>query len=576
MRRSVGPGVFVCSVLLLVCAVPSLLCQAQQPAAAPAPAAAPVSYKPLTVDRIYRQPGLSGRLTRGIAWTPDSKQLSFFESKGAGKEAKTELWVMDVANGQRRLLLSADKLESVLPAGAERTTQATGLGRHAPAEYQWAPNGSALLFQGPTSLAWFDLKTQAVRTLVSGKETIADPKISPDGQYVSFVRNHNLWLAVVADGKERAFTQGGTEEVRKGELDWVYPEELEITTAYWWAPDSSAIAYLQMDESKVAQYPLVDFASPAGEAEEERYPPAGGGNPIVRVFVAPVGGGEAHAMDTGENPDIYIARVNWLTDARHLAIQRLNRRQTVLDLLIADATSGQTHAALNETDQYWINVSNDLRFLKDGKRFLWSSERSGYRHLYLYDLEGKELAQLTRGEWEVSAVDAVDEAKGLVYFTGTAKSPLERHLYRVALDGTAFTRLTKDAGTHAAVFAPNDAAFYDTYSNAAAPPRQDLYRADGSRIATINENKIAELADYHLSPMEFFTVKSRDDIQLNASIIKPPDFNPQKKYPVLIYTYGGPRAQVVRNAWGGADFLWHELMAQKGYIIFSVDNRGSA
>src|SRR5216683_1762472 len=154
MRRSVGPGVFVCSVLLLVCAVPSLLCQAQQPAAAPAPAAAPVSYKPLTVDRIYRQPGLSGRLTRGIAWTPDSKQLSFFESKGAGKEAKTELWVMDVANGQRRLLLSADKLESVLPAGAERITQATGLGRHAPAEYQWAPNGSALLFQGPTSLAW--------------------------------------------------------------------------------------------------------------------------------------------------------------------------------------------------------------------------------------------------------------------------------------------------------------------------------------------------------------------------------------------------------------------------------------
>src|SRR5712664_3979061 len=433
MRRSVGTGVFVRAILLLVCAVPLLSAQAQQPAA-PAPTTAPVSHKSLTVDRIYGGPSLSGQLTRGIAWTPDSKQLSFFERKGAGKEAKTELWVMDVANGQRRLLLSAEKLESLLPAEAERTTQATGLGRHAPAEYQWAPGGGALLFQGPTSLAWFDLKTQASRTLVSGKESIADPKISPDGLYVSFVRSHNLWLVSVSDGKERAFTEGGTEEVRKGELDWVYPEELEITTAYWWAPDSSAIAYLQMDESKVAQYPLVDFASPAGEAEEERYPPAGGGNPIVRVFVAPVGGGEAHAMDTGENADIYIARVNWLTDSKHLAVQRLNRRQTVLDLLIADATSGQTRAALNETDQYWINVSNDLRFLKDGKRFLWSSERSGYRHLYLYDLEGKQLAQLTRGEWEVSAVDAVDEAKGLVYFTGTAKSPLERHLYRVLFD----------------------------------------------------------------------------------------------------------------------------------------------
>src|SRR6266851_2962172 len=342
MRRSVGPGVFVCSILLLVCAVPSLVCQAQQPAAAPAAAAAPVSYKPLTVDHIYSQPGLSGRLTRGIAWTPDSKQISFFESKGAGKEAKTELWVMDVANGQRRLLLSAEKLESLLPAEAERTTQATGLGRHAPAEYQWAPGGGALLFQGPTSLAWFDLKTQASRTLVSGKESIADPKISPDGRYVSFVRDHNLWLVSVADGKERALTQGGTEEIRKGELDWVYPEELEILTAYWWAPDSSAIAYLEMDERKVAKYPLVDFSSPSGEADEERYPPAGGSNPVVRVLVAPVSGGEAHAVDTGENTDIYIPRVNWLVDSKHIAIQRLNRAQTELDLLIADTASGNS------------------------------------------------------------------------------------------------------------------------------------------------------------------------------------------------------------------------------------------
>src|SRR6266403_571929 len=476
MRRLVGIGVLRC-ILLLLCAASPLVCLAQQQPGASAAAATAASSKPLTVDRIYSEPSLSGRLTRGIAWTPDSKQISFFESNATGKAGKTELWAVDVASGQRHILLSAEKLESILPADAEQSTQATGLGRHPPAEYQWAPGGGALLFQGPTSLAWFDLKTQVSRTLVSGKESIADPKISPDGRYVSFVRNHNLWLISVADGKESAVTEGGTEEVRKGELDWVYPEELEITTAYWWAPDSSAIAYFEMNERKVAKYPLVDFASPVGEADEERYPPAGGGNPIVRVFVAPVGGGEAHAMDTGENTDIYIARVNWLNDSKHVAIQRLNRQQTVLDLLISDATTGQTRTALSEQDQYWINVNNDLRFLKDGKRFLWSSERSGYRHLYLYDLEGKELAQLTRGEWEVSAVDAVDEAKGLVYFTGTAKSPLERHLYRVTLDGTGFTRLTQDEGTHAAVLAPNAAAFYDTYSNAATPSRQDLYRA---------------------------------------------------------------------------------------------------
>src|SRR5438445_194432 len=331
MRRLVGIGVnrFI---LLLVCAVSPLVCVAQQQPGARAATATPASSKPLTVDRIYSEPSLSGRLTRGIAWTPDSKQISFFESNATGKTGKTELWAVDVASGQRRVLLSAEKLESV------------------------------------------------------------------------------------------------------------YPEELEITTAYWWAPDSSAIAYFEMNESKVAKYPLVDFTSPVGEAEEERYPPAGGGNPIVRVFVAPVGGGEAHAMDTGENTDIYIARLNWLTDSKHLAIQRLNRQQTVLDLLVADAATGQTRTALTEQDQYWINISNDLRFLKDGKRFLWSSERSGYRHLYLYDLEGKQLAQITKGEWEVSGVDAVDEAKGVVYFSGTAKSPLERHLYRVSLDGSAISR----------------------------------------------------------------------------------------------------------------------------------------
>jgi len=333
---------------------------------------------------------------------------------------------------------------------------------------------------------------------------------------------------------------------------------------------------LQMYERKVAQYPLVDFSSPAGEDEEERYPPAGGGNPIVRVFVAPVGGGEARAMDTGEDTDIYIARVNWLTDAKHLAIQRLNRKQTDLDLLIADTANGQTRSVLNETDPYWINVSNDLRFLKDGKRFLWSSERSGYRHLYLYDLEGKELAQLTKGEWEVSAVDAVDEAKGLVYFTGTAKSPMERHLYRVSFDGSAISRITIHNGTHSVNMAPDCAAFVDTYSDVTTPPRQDIARADGSLLRPINENKVAELADYHLSTSQFLTVKSHDGTLLNAVMIKPPDFDASKKYPVLVYTYGGPHAQVVLNAWGGNTALWHQSMAEKGYIIFSLDNRGSA
>ncbi|HXM96710.1 MAG TPA: DPP IV N-terminal domain-containing protein [Candidatus Dormibacteraeota bacterium] len=599
---SKSPILLLCSIL---CAALSYCAEKQeQPPQTPRSSQ---SAKSLSTQRIYSEPSLSGYPTRGISWSPDGKQLSYFEIRGGASEQpanevegsakseetsvtpdaatsgtkhdkaqRTELWVMDASTGTRRVLISSDKLESVLPADTSKPTQATGLGRRAPEEYQWAPDGTAILFQSSAALAWFDLKKQSARILANSTSPIADPKISPDGRYVSFVREHNLWLVSVADGKERALTQGGSEEIRKGELDWVYPEELDNKTAYWWAPDSSAIAYFEMDERKVSQYPLVDFTSYGGAAEMERYPPAGGANPVVAVKVASVNGGEPRVMDTGGEADVYIPRVNWLPDSKHVAIQRLNRAQTVMEILLADANSGKSRVMLSEKDEYWINISDDLHFLHDSKRFLWSSERSGYRHLYIYDLKGQQLAQLTKGEWEVSSLDAVDEGKGMVYFTSTEKSPVERHLYRVGLDGSRFTRITRDAGTHAANMAPNAAAFVDMYSNSAIPPRQDLFRADGSHTATINENKVAELASFHLSPVEFLSVKTRDGIPLHAMMIKPPDFNPQRKYPVIVFTYGGPHAQVVKDAWGGATFLWHQLMAQKGFLIFSVDNRGSA
>jgi dipeptidyl-peptidase 4 len=531
-----------------------------------------------SVERIFGTSSLSGHPTAGIAWAPDGKHVSFFTDL-AGGEAKQgrrkELWEMD-ASGEKQLLVGADKLETALPAEVKNTSQATGLGRHAPAQYQWAPNGDALLLQGATAMAWFDLKSQTARALVSGKEAIADPKISPDEKWVSFVRDHNLWVVRVSDAKERAFTKGGSEEVRKGELDWVYPEELELTTAYWWAPDSSSIAFLEMDERKVTTYPLVSFESPVGEIEEERYPVAGGNNPIVRVYVGKVEGGEARLMDTGADSNIYLPRVEWLPDSKHVAIERLNRAQTVIDLLVAEPASGKSRVVLSEKDLYWINVSDDLTFLKDGKRFLWTSEKTGYRHIYLYDMDGKQLAQLTNGDWEVTALQGVDEAKGVVYFTATEKSPLERHLYRVGLDGSGFARITKEEGTHAVKFGPGAKDYVDTYSTNLVPPRQDLMHADGTRGGVINEDKVAALDEMHLSPVEFLQVKSHDGVELNAMMIKPPDFDPAKKYPVLVYTYGGPHAQVVTKAWGGAGALWHELMARNGYIVFALDNRGSA
>jgi len=562
--------------ILRAVALAALVLVLRQPHASAQQAATAAKPGELTVDRIYSQPSLSGRLTRGINWSPDSKRLTYLDAKGSGREAKTELWSLDVASGERSQLISADKLESIFPAPPSHQSQATGGGRHAPSQYQWAPNGEALLFEGPNALAWYDLKAQAGRTLVSSKDELSDVKISPDSKYVSFVRDHNLWIVSTVDGKERAITTAGTEQLRKGELDWVYPEELDLYTAYWWSPDSSSIAYLQMDEDKVSQFSLLNFESYTGEAELQRYPVAGGTNPTVHVYVAAVNGGEPRLMDTGSDNNIYLPRVNWLPDSRHVAIQRLNRDQNALDLLLFDVSNGKCSTLLTEKDRSWINVRDDLRFFKDNKRFLWSSERTGYRQLYLYGLDGKQIAQITKGDWEVTAVEGLDEAKGIVYFTATEKSPIEGHLYRVNLDGSGFARITKADGFHMPNLSPDTNFFVDMYSNANTPPRQDLYRIDGRKAAAINENKVEELAQYHLSPVEFFTVYARDGVPLNCFMIKPPNFDPSKRYPVIVYTYGGPHAQVVLNAWEGANLLWHELMAQKGYIIFALDNRGSA
>src|SRR5882724_10869379 len=530
----------------------------------------------LTVKRIYSQPSLGGRLNRGVQWAPDGKAVSFFETKGEGAAAKSELWALDVASGQRRLLVNTEKLQTVLPTEKKPQSQATGLGRRAASQYEWAPGGQAILFVGPKALGWLDLKTQGIRTLVAGEETIADVKISPNGKFVSFVRAHNLFLVSIADAKERALTSGGTEAVRKGELDWVYPEELDLKTAYWWSPDSSKIAFLEMDESKVTRFPLVDFASFAGAVEEERYPIAGGNNPVVHVYVVSVNGGKAALMDTGAETNQYLPRVAWLQDSKRVAIERLNRPQTQLELLVANAETGKSSVVLTEKDAYWINVSDDLYFLKDGKRFLWSSERSGCRHLYLYALDGKEQAQLTKGNWEVTALEGVDEAKGIAYFNATEKAPIERHFYRVGLDGTGFARITRQDGVHTVEISPDANAFVDSYSTAMTPPRQWVGKIDGGAPIALNENKVAQLAEYKLSPPEFFTVKTHDGMDLNAWIIKPANFDAAKKYPVLVYTYGGPHAQVVMNQWGGPTFLWHEMMAQKGFVIFALDNRGSA
>jgi dipeptidyl-peptidase-4 len=559
--------------LLSLCALVAAFgsaARAQSPQAA-APARA------LTVERIYGAPSLSGQVLSGTQWSPDGKWLSYL--------AGDEIWVIDASNGQRRVLVDADHLRNVLLPPASRGQQ-TGLGRITPPRYLWAPDGKAILLISAEQLFWYDLGNQSAKTLLpkpaaSGEDsTIDDAKISPDGRWVSFVRAHDVWAVPVSGGAAVALTHGGTEERRNGELDWVYPEELDLHTAYWWSPDASQVAFLELDESHVEKYPLADLESPQGGLTEERYPRAGSPNPVARVGVVPLGSGGAPSsvtwMDTGTSDAALLARVDWLPDSRRLAIERLDRTQKQLDLLIADAANGKSHVAFAEKDPYWINLSDDLYFFADGKRFLWSSERSGFRHLYLYDVEGQQRAQLTRGDWEVESVEGVDERAGQIYFMSSEKSAIEQHLYRVALSGGEPVALTHDHGTHEVSVAPDFAHFFDTYSNATTPPRQDLAKTDGTLVATITANKVAELDGYHLQPGEMFTVPGADGTPLDAELIKPADFDPSRKYPVIVHLYGGPGSHEVADQWQGTMYLWHELMAQKGFVIFVLDNRGTS
>ncbi len=429
------------------------------------------------------------------------------------------------------------------------------------------------------------MKTLASKKLVSGEGDVADPKFSPDTRWVSYVRDANLWVVNVATGESKPLTRGGSEEVLKGQLDWVYPEELNLGTAYWWSPDSQRIAFLEMDERPVRKYPIIDLDT--GGIDITRYPQAGEANPIVRLGVVGLSGGEAQWMDTGTNTDVYLARVEWLPDAKRLAIQRLNRAQTRLDLLVADATTGNSRVILTEEDKYWVNVSDDdPRFFSDGRRFLWTSERTGFRHIYVYDTEGKPLDQLTRGDWEVTGIRGfgpsttsglvLDESRGYVYFPSNKDNPIESQFYRLSLADKSITRVTHEAGSHSILFSPDATNYVDTYSNAMTPPREDLYRADGTRVAAIKENRVPELAEYGLSPIEFLKIPAADGMPLHAMMIKPPSFDPSRKYPVLVYVYGGADAQEVKDKWDSHNyFLWKELMAQKGFITFTVDNRGS-
>jgi dipeptidyl-peptidase-4 len=439
-------------------------------------------------------------------------------------------------------------------------------------EYRWNLKRRALLLISEKSLAWFDLDTHTSRTVVTGSDELINPVISPDGRTIAFVRKHALWVADSTTGNTHIVSVAGNSDLLEGEPDWVYSHELGMNSAYWWSPDSSSIAWLETNDSAVDKYILRN-----SDRDEYAiaYPKPGATIPTLHLFVRTLATHRLLQVDLGRTENTYIPRVQWLPNGKHLAIERLSRDQKTLDLLIADAATGKSHVVLTDKDDYWINLSDDLHFLSDSRRFIWSSERSGYRHLYLYDVSGRQLSQITKGNWEVTSLVGTDDAAEIVYFIATEATPLERQLYKVRFDGTDLTRITKKPGTHKVLISPLRDGFVDTYSDSVTPPRIDILRMDGSSIAVLNDNVPANIVEKPVVTNEFVMVKNHLGMDLNASMMKPPDFNPARKYPVILYVAGGPGEQIVKNAWGGDVSIWLGSMARKGYIVFAMDGRGS-
>jgi dipeptidyl-peptidase-4 len=490
--------------------------------------------------------------------------------------------------------------ERVTPAGARTTT----VDRSA----AWSSLKALLGETGlPDSLAWpasldraglraaytfaddlflLDLATSRFERLTRTAEKEEVPRLSPDGQRLAFVRGNDLFVLDLATRAESRLTSDGSDTVLNGTLSWVYWEEIfdHEDAGFWWAPDGSAIAFLRTDESAVSQVSFPDFKPAVPRVITQRYPKAGGVNPSVRLGIAEVASGATAWMDPEATPFEYILAVKWSPDSRRVAVQAVNRPQTRLDLYFVDRTSGRPTRVLTETDAGWVNT-HDLEFLEKGAGFLWSSERDGYTHLYRYRSDGTLLNAVTKGAWSVrgpgaftaaplGAIVAVDEARGRAYFTALEKSPVERHLYRVRLDGSGMERLSREDGVHRPTFSP-DARFYvDAHSAHATLPSLSLRDADGGRKAELAPPRTDLLVGLDVQYPELRTVPAADGTPLQASILKPKGFDPARRHPVILHVYGGPGAPRVLDRWDGS-LSFNQLLLKEGYVVASIDNRSA-
>lgn len=520
--------------------------------------------KPITLETLKQRS--MGELAYSPIWAPNGYQFAYFRGGGLHLydcRSKTSKPIFARVSDLAALAIKDSRPEGAFSWQNRRVSEQ---------RYQWAPDSSAMLVSEGGDLFWIEIGKNEPRQLTRTEATEADPKLSPDGKRVAYRIGNDLYYQEIASGKVTRLTHDGSETILNAKLDWVYPEELDINTAYWWSPDSARIAYLQFDVSKVMIFPQVDLLKVPALPEPERYPQAGTPNSDVRLGVVDLESAKTRWMDLGETRDYLLARVAWMNQ-REVSVQRMTRVQDKLEFLAADWETRQVRKVFGESDPYWINVHSLTRIDSGRKQMIWASEKTGFRHLYLASFDGKENVQITRGDWEVNDVVGVDFDKRLVYYVSTEVSPLERHLFVIGFDGKNKKRLTSETGSHAISMSPTAEFYTDNFSATDKPWRQTLHTADGQKITDLTQPNLKVVEENDLLPTEFVTFKVKDGTTLYARLIKPKGFDPSRKYPAIVMVYGGPHAQTVRNSWAGPNL--DQVLAHKGYVIWQVDNRGS-
>jgi dipeptidyl-peptidase 4 len=549
--------------------------------------AAPVARaqnKQLTLDDLFDPTKrFSGSFTP-LQWLPDGKSYLQFS---VNPETKLpEAVVVNAADGTRKPFHDGAKIRRALQAAGIPEAQSGQLASLRGATFNANATGALVEFGG--DLYALDLVTDTAKKLTStpdAEEEEAD--FSPDGKKVTFVRGNNLFFVDIADGKEKQLTTDGSVNVFNGALDWVYEEEVYgrgKRRGYWWNPGSTLIAYLRLDETAVPIHTVIDDIPQAQRLENTKYPKSGDPNPKVQLGVVSLEGVTAWIdLSAYAEDDRIVTRVGWEPDGYTVIYQVQNRIQNVLDLNQSSIALLKTYPPklrpappkilFRDESKAWVDVVELPEFLPDGS-FIVKSDRTGNGHIYKFAADGKLEKALTSGEWDVREIYGV--ADGYVYFSASEHSPIANHIYRVKTDGTGFARLSQTDGTHTATFNNQKTAYFDYLSTVDTPTQVRLHGNDGKELRVIDENKVALLGEYKWGKTEFTQVKTRDGFTMEAMKILPPDFDPSKKYPVWCYTYSGPQAQSVLNRWGGTRYLWHQLLAQKGYIVWICDNRSAS